>query len=65
MFGHNSYHLYSKRQKLSEKNNFTPLLNLDSTKTDFLLEINGNSENNINRDQNTPSWIKYDLSKTN
>ena len=34
-------------------------------KNDFLLEINGNSECNLNKDLNTHAWIRYDLSQTN
>ena len=60
-----SYNHYSKRQKLSEKNNFTSLSNVNSVKHDFLLEINGKSECNANKDSNIPSWIKYDVTKTN
>ena len=53
----------AKRQKLSEKP-FTGLLsNVNSIKRNFVLEVNGNSQNNLNA--NTPSWIYYDLSKTN
>ena len=60
-----SYHLLSKRQKLSEQNNFISLSNTYNHKKDFLLEIKANSEDNINKDSSLHSWIKYDLSKTN
>ncbi len=63
MLNHALYH--SKRQKLSEKNNFVSLSNVNSIKHDFLLKINGKSELNINKELNTPSWIKYDLTKSN
>ena len=56
-------HFLSKRQKLQE-NAFTVLpSNVKSTKHNFDLEINGNSQNNLNT--STPSWIHYDLTRTN
>ena len=62
MSGYNSYYLNPKRQKFSENSDYNLLSNVISTKNDFLMEINGNSESNLNRDM--PSWIKYDLIKT-
>ena len=60
------YHPYSaKKQKFSDKNIFLSLSNTNNVKKDILLEINGNSDCNINRDLNTASWIKFDLAKNN
>ena len=62
---HQSHHLYTKRRRLSESTNFGALSNNKSVKKDFLLEIKGNSDCNLNKDLNVPSWIKYDLTKIN
>ena len=64
MHHNSSLHSHSKRQKTGE-NNFAILSNVNNLKNDFLLEINGNSECNLNKDLNTHAWIRYDLSQTN
>ena len=62
---HNSSHYpHPKRQRTGE-NSFAVLSNVNNLKNDFLLEINGNSECNLNKDLNTHAWIRYDLSQTN
>ena len=59
-----SYFSTAKRQKISENKSFTTLpSNIKSTKYNFILEINGNSESNLN--VNTPAWIYYDLTSSN
>ena len=63
MFSNSNYSFYAKRQKLNETNALLMLSNNRATKNDFLLEIKGNSECNLNKDLNIPSWIKYDLTK--
>ena len=62
---HNSQYSHHKRQRLSGNISFTPLSDINVNRKNFLLEINGNSECNTNKDLNVPSWIKYDVTKTN
>ena len=62
---HKSQYSHYKRQRLSKNISFTPLSDINANRKDFLLEINGNSECNTNKDLNVPSWIKYDVTKTN
>lgn len=62
---HRTYHSHSKKQKLSDKNNYLSLSNINSLKNDFLLEINGDKESNLHRNSSIVSWIKYDLTKCN
>lgn len=59
---HDIHYPQSKRQKLS--GNYSALSNANVVKKNFLLDIDGDSECNLNKKYNTPSWIKYDLSKT-
>ena len=55
-----------KRQRLNNENiSLVPLSDIKTLKKVFLLEINGNSKCNLNKDIKTPSWIKYDMTKTN
>ena len=62
----NQYHPHVKRQRLNNENiSLVPLSDIKTLKKDFLLEINGNSKCNLNKDIKTPSWIKYDMTKTN
>ena len=59
-----SQYSYTKRQRTG-KNSFVVLSNVNNLKNDFLLEINGNSKCNLNKDLNTHAWIRYDLSQSN
>ena len=61
---HSFQYSYPKRQRTGT-NSFVELSNVNNLKNDFLLQINGNSESNLNKDLNTHAWIKYDLSQTN
>ena len=60
-----SQYSHAKRQRLSETNALISLSNINAVKKGFLLEIKANSECNINKDTNTHSWIKYDLTQIN
>ena len=62
---HRNQYSHAKRQRLNENISFVPLSDIKAIKKDFLLEINGNSECNLNKDIKVPSWIKYDMTKTN
>ena len=63
---HRNQYSHVKRQRLNNENiSLVPLSDIKALKKDFLLEINGNSKCNLNKDIKTPSWIKYDMTKTN
>ena len=62
---HDNQYSHKKRQKLSANKNFLSLSSVNNLKKDFLLELNGNSEYNLNKESSIPSWVKYDLSKIN
>ena len=57
-----SYFRPAKKQKLQESSSIIPS-NIKTKKHNFSIEINSNSKNNSNQD--TPSWIQYDLTQTN
>ena len=58
-----SYFRPAKKQKLQESSSITLPSNIKTKKHNFSIEINSNSKNNSNQD--TPSWIQYDLTQTN
>ena len=60
---HNNQYSHHKRQRLSGNISFTPLSDINVNRKNFLLEINGNSECNTNKDLKKDKLVEMSRKK--